>query len=232
MRPHHAAVYSLFLVSGETKIGITMRTARNTYLLAALALTFFAPSNAVLADWSGNVGWASDYHFRGIFQSDSSASAGLDYTEGGFYAGTWAADVDDGLEVDGYFGYGGEYGNFSYSVGFTGYYYTGDFDDTYQEINLSGGAGNFTVDVAIGEYANFDGPTLDYTFISLTATAGDFYGTLGTFGQDADGEYLELGYGTTVSDFDIGLALIYANDDLIGNADESLVFSIGKSFDF
>ena len=34
--------------------------------------------------------------------SISSASAGVDYEEGGFYIGTWAADVGDGLEIDGH----------------------------------------------------------------------------------------------------------------------------------
>ncbi len=201
-------------------------------LSKALAITLLSASVTAQADWSANVGWASDYHFRGIFQSDSSASAGIDFEEGGFYAGTWAADVDDGLEVDGYFGYGGEYNGFSYGVGFTGYYYTGDFDDTYQEINLSGGYGIFTLDVAIGEYENFSGPTQDYTFFSLTAEHNDFYGTLGSFGEDADGEYLELGYSKTISDIDFGVAVIFANDDLIGDEDESLVFTIGKSFSF
>ena len=88
-----------------------------------------------------------------------------------------------------------------------------------------------SLDVAVGEYANFDGPTLDYTFVSLTVEKDGFYGTLGSFSQDADGDYLELGYGTTVAEIDLGLSLIFANDDLIGEADESLVFTIGKSFD-
>ncbi len=205
-----------------------MKSALSRVIITALLSLSFAAQ----ADWSGNVGWASDYHFRGIFQSDSSASAGIDYEQGGFYAGTWAADVDDGLEVDGYLGYGGSYGEFNYGIGFTGYYYTGDFDDTYQEINLSGGAGIFTLDVAIGEYENFSGPTQDYTFFSLTAESNGFHGTVGSFSQDADGEYFEVGYSTTVSDIDLGVAVIFATDDLIGDADESLVFTIGKSFSF
>ena len=198
-------------------------------ILATLALLL---SVSTQADWSANAGWASDYHFRGIFQSDSSASAGLDYENGGWYAGTWAADVDDGLEVDGYFGYGGSAGDFSYGLGFTGYYYTGDFDDTYQEINLSAGYGIVTLDVAIGEYENFDGPTQDYTFVSLTGEYNNFHGTYGTFSQDADGDYIDIGYGQEVGGFDIGVSLIFASDDLIGQADESLVFTIGKSFSF
>jgi uncharacterized protein (TIGR02001 family) len=111
--------------------------------LAVLALLL---SGTAQADVSANLGFASDYYYRGIFQADSSASGGLDYESGGFYAGTWAADVKDGQEVDGYFGYGAEVGEFGYSVGYTGYFYTGDFDDTYQEINLGGSYGLVTLD--------------------------------------------------------------------------------------
>ena len=96
--------------------------------------------------------------------------------------------------------------------------------------------GPLTLDVAIGTYdGDFDslaaGDQDEYTFISLTLEHEGFYGTFGSFSQDADGDYLEVGYGTTVSDIDLGLSIILANDDLIGKADESLVFTIGKSFD-
>ncbi len=199
------------------------------FIKAGLATLLLA--STAQADWSANLGYMSEYHFRGILQKVSSVSGGIDYESGGFYAGTWAADVGDGLEVDGYFGYGTEVGDVSLSIGYTGYFYTGDFDDTYQEINLGAGFGVLSVDVAIGEYDNFTGPTLDYTYYALTVEQNGFYGTYAGFSQDADGEYLELGYGTSVADFDVGIALILANDDLIGQDDESLVFSIGKSFD-
>ena len=194
-----------------------------------LAVLLFSTTAA--AEWSGNLGYASEYHYRGILQKNSSASGGLDYESGGFYAGTWAADVGDGLEIDGYFGFGGETGDFGYSIGYTGYFYTGDFDDTYQEINLGGSYGLVAVDVAIGQYENFTGPTQDYTFYSITLEQDGFYGKFGGFSQDFQGEYFELGYGTTISDIDFGVALIFANDDLVGVDEESLVFTIGKSFD-
>ncbi len=203
-----------------------------TIFKSGLILSILLSSAAANAQWSANVGYASEYHFRGILQKNSSASGGIDYESGGFYAGTWAADVGDGLETDLYFGYGGEVDDFGYSIGFTGYYYTGDFDDTYQEINLGASYGLLSLDVAIGEYENFDGPTQDYTFVALTlADESGLYGTFGTFSQDADGDYLELGYGTTISEIDFGVALIFANDDLVGDEEESLVFTIGKSFD-
>ena len=201
------------------------------FVKTGLALILLA--GTAQADFSANVGWASDYYFRGILQSPTSPSGGLDYESNGFYVGTWAADVYDGLEIDGYFGYGGEVGDFSYGIGYTGYFYTGDFDDTYQEINLGGGYGIATVDVAIGQYDNRDGPTLDYTYYALTLEKNGFYGKYAGFSQDFSGEYFELGYGATVAEIDVGLALLFADKDLsiTGDSNESLIFTIGKTFD-
>jgi uncharacterized protein (TIGR02001 family) len=198
---------------------------------AGLAATLILASGLAQADWSANLGYASEYHYRGIFQKNSSANGGVDFETGGFYAGTWAADVGDGLEVDGYFGYGFDLGDLGLSVGYTGYFYTGDFDDTYQEINLGGSFGMLALDVAIGEYDNFDGPTQDYTYYALTLEHNGFYGKYAGFAQDFDGNYLELGYGTTVSDIDLGIILLFSDSDLVGDSDENLIFTIGKSFD-
>ena len=198
---------------------------------AGLLITLLTLSGIANADWSANLGFASEYYYRGIFQESTSASGGIDFDTGGFYAGTWAADVGDGLEVDGYFGYVFDVGEIDLSVGFTGYYYTGDFDDTYQELNLGAGFGWLTLDVAIGEYENFDGPTQDYTFYSLTVEKNGFYGRLGGFAQDFEGEYFEAGYGTTIAEVDFALSVIFSNEKLVGTDDEAIVFTLGKSFD-
>jgi uncharacterized protein (TIGR02001 family) len=203
----------------------------NTTIKSGLLVSLLAVTGVANADFSANVGFASEYHYRGIFQKSNSVSGGLDFSAGGFYAGTWAADVGDGLEVDLYGGYGADVGLFSLSAGFTGYYYTGDFDDTYQEINLGAGIGGFSLDVAVGQYDNFAGPTQDYTFYSLTYEKNGFYGKVGGFSQDFAGEYVELGYGATVAEIDLGVSLIFANDDLVGDAEESIVLTIGKAFD-
>ena len=198
---------------------------------AGLLITLLSLCGIANADWSANLGFASEYYYRGIFQESTSASGGIDFDTGGFYAGTWAADVGDGLEVDGYFGYGFDVGEVDLSVGFTGYYYTGNFDDTYQELNLGAGFGWLTLDVAIGEYENFDGPTQDYTFYSLTVEKNGFYGKLGGFAQDFEGEYFEAGYGTTIAELDFALSVIFSNEKLVGTDDEAIVFTLGKSFD-
>lgn len=206
-----------------------MRSAR--YLLLALGLA--AGQTAVANDFSANIGFMSDYFFRGIKQSEASAYGGLDWEHSGFYAGTWLADVEQGLEYDLYAGYSGSVGDFSYGIGGTGYFYTDDFDDTYLEANFSLGYGWFTVDYAYGEYDNFDGPTLDYDFLSVTGEYEGFYLTYGTFGKDFDGDYFEGGWGTEISGIDFGVAAIYSDKDLAGgdSGETSFVFTIGKTFD-
>jgi uncharacterized protein (TIGR02001 family) len=203
---------------------------RTPYLLLALGLAATQP--AMAADFSANVGMMSDYIFRGIKQNDAAAFGGLDVEHAGFYAGTWAAEVGQGLEYDLYAGYGGSLGDFSYGLGYTGYFYTDDFDDTYQELNFSAGYGLFSVEYALGEYDNFDGPKLDYGFLAGTLEYEGFYLKYGTFNKDFDGSYWEAGYGTEVSGFDIGIAAIQSDKDLAGgdSSETSLVFSIGKTF--
>ena len=207
---------------------------------AVIAASAFGATNAYAeGEVSYNIGFVSEYYFRGIKQKDSSASAGMDYENGGFYIGTWAADVGDGLEVDGYFGYGIETeGGFSASLGFTGYYYTGEFDDTYEEINLNLGYGIASLEYSVGEWDGF-GDDADYDFIALTLESeSGFYGTYGSFGKDFDGDYIELGWGTTISDIDIGIAAILSSDELSDELDsdgdpeesEAIVFSISHSF--
>ena len=200
------------------------------------SIILLALAGTAQADLSANLGYMSEYHFRGILQKVSSTSGGLDYESGGFYVGTWAADVGDGLEVDGYFGYGADVGDVSLSIGYTGYFYTGDFDDTYLEANFSLGWRWFTLDYARGEWDGF-GDKQDYDFYSLTAEYNGFYGKVGTFGKDFDGTYYEGGYGSdlTVNDyhiFDYSIYVVHSDSTLLGgDSDTNLVFSLTKGFD-
>jgi len=203
-------------------------------ILASVFLLFLTMD--IQADVSANVGFESEYIFRGIAQEKSSTSAGLDYSSNGFYVGTWAAQVTDGLEVDGFFGYSGSSVNedFSYNLGFTGYYYTDDFDDTYEEVNLGFAYKSFSFNSAFGEYDNFDGDTQDYTFISASyGFDSGFYITIGDFSEDFDGRYFELAYGFTLGEVDATVKYISSDSALTGpSGDNFLVFNIGKSFSF
>ena len=218
-----------------------MKTITKLMSAAAIAAGSMGATTMASAEVSYNIGFVSEYYYRGIFQTDASASAGIDYEADGFYIGAWTADVGEGLEYDLYTGYGMDIGEVSIGIGFTGYYYTDDFDETYEEINFSVGYGPVSIGYAIGEYdGDLDddkaGVQEDYDFLDISVDLGaGFYGTYGVHGDDADGEYFELGYGTSVSDFDIGVALIFPDSDLEGDDGsdddgEAIVLSIGKSF--
>jgi uncharacterized protein (TIGR02001 family) len=211
----------------------TMTSLAIAMILTTSALTATSASATGIEGLSANVGAVSQYIFRGIVQTDTaSASAGVDYENSGFYIGTWAADVQEGLEVDVYGGYGGELdGGIGYSLGFTTYQYTGDFDTSYNEVNLGLSYGMFSLSYNVGEWEVEGAANQDYDFLSATVEHKGFYATYGTWGDDFDGDYLEAGYSTAVSGFDVGIALVANSKELSGTeSDENLVFSIGTSF--
>jgi uncharacterized protein (TIGR02001 family) len=175
----------------------------------------------------------SEYHFRGIIQNGTAtANGGLDYEEGGFYAGVWGADVEDGLEIDLYAGYGHEFDSgLGLSAGVTTYMYTGDFDSRYDEINLGASFGKFSLEYTLGQQADdmaLEITEADYTFVGVSFEHEGFSATIGSFGKDFDGEYAELGYGFELNGFDVGVGLVISGSDL--DDDESVYFTIGKAF--
>ena len=214
--------------------------------LATLALALLAPlgADAQEAEVSANAGWVSQYFYRGILQKTSSASAGLDVGFGALSAGTWLADVRDGVEVDFYGSVGADVEGLSLSVGGTAYLYTGQFDDTYLEANLGAGYGPLSVEFSIGQYdsppeGGAVGDKQDYWFLGVTAEHEGFYGTVGTFGYDFDGAYGEVGYGFSAAELDFTISGILSDSDLSGlvegpddnpTSGVTLVFGVSKTF--
>ena len=210
--------------------------------LATIACVLLAPvgASAQQAEVSGNAGWVSHYFYRGIPQTTSSASAGLDVAVGPVGIGVWAADVGDGAEVDLYGGVGADVGEVSLSAGGIAYLYTGQFDDTYLEANLGAGYGPMSVEFSFGQYENFGAGTQNYSFIGVTAEHEGFYGTVGGFGGDFTGNYGEVGYGFTAGEMDWSISGIVNDKDLSGLSDgdgnpaggATLVFGVSKEFSF
>lgn len=116
----------------------------------------------------------------------------------------------------------------------------GLFDDEYFELNLNGGYGYARVDIAIGRYDNFSGPTLNYEYYTVSVEHGEFYTGISSWGDDYDGEVIEVGYGSTLpitggDCIDFGIAVINSNDVGVRSSfekddDTSLVLSISKAF--
>jgi len=213
-----------------------MKTLKMTAIAAAI-IAASSVSQVALAEGSvsANIGYVSQYYYRGIQQTGSgSASAGLDYENDGFYIGTWAADVADGIEVDLYGGYGIELDSGLFlSLGVTTYQYTGNFDSAYNEVNLSAGYGLISLGYSVGEWdgevGNEAATEGDYSILTVSLESNGFSGTFGTYGQDTAGEYFEVGYGTEIGGFDVGVRAIFSSSDL--DDDESMYFSLSKAFD-
>ena len=147
-------------------------------------------SGVAMAEASANVGFTSNYMWRGLTQTDggSAISGGLDYAhEAGLYAGIWTSNTAFGSpEVDLYAGFAGEVGDFGYDISVIEYQYPysdGDADWTETNLGLSYGPFSFSY-----------------------ATSSDIGGT------DEGGDYMELGYETEIGK-GLGLALALGDYD-------------------
>jgi hypothetical protein len=218
----------------------------------ALAAAVLVPLSAdAQTSVTANAGWQSQYYYRGILQKTSSASAGLNVAAGNVSAGTWAADVGEGAEVDLFGGVSLPLGeSATVSLGGTGYFYTGEFDNTYLEGNLGIGLGLVSLAAALGTYD--DGNDTKYFYLGITAAQNGFFGTIGTiaansafgdalsdaFDPDLGGQYLQAGYGFSAADMDFSISGLW-NDSLLSDASDSvgdpthemtLIFGVTKVF--
>jgi uncharacterized protein (TIGR02001 family) len=222
-----------------------------TFILSlSFATTAVFASDASMAEEeagpiSYNVGFASEYWYRGVYQSESSVSFGADYEANNFYAGTWWADVDQGVEYDIYAGYGFSIGGADLYIGATGYYYSDNFDDDYEEMNAGIAFGPIAIDTSHGEYkkgGRTDGNTKDHNY-SFTSIAYDMSGmglpltlTYGEWGgSKLKGDVTTLSYGTSVAGADVGLEVGKNSSDITAattsRADTTYaIFTLGYSF--
>jgi uncharacterized protein (TIGR02001 family) len=99
---------------------------RILFAASALAALAFAGSASAEGAFSYNIGVTSDYVFRGFTQTDGGAAlqGGVDYSNGIFYAGGWASNVDFAdYEVDLYLGVKPVVGDFTFDLGLVSYQY-------------------------------------------------------------------------------------------------------------
>ncbi|QMU61848.1 MAG: hypothetical protein GKR92_09135 [Gammaproteobacteria bacterium] len=197
-------------------------------VLATSTIVLSTNASAYEATLTGNAGVLSEYIFRGIVQNDTaSGNGGIDIEVGGFYAGTWIADVDDGIEYDLYAGYVHEFTNgFYLGAGGTSYQYSDSFDNEYNEANFYAGWSNdlwsLDLEYSKGDYngdfvddaGNIEGD--EYDFIGASVGWNGAYLTYRVFGDDADdqlGESFEFGYGFELAGFDVTAAVMHTDLD-------------------
>jgi uncharacterized protein (TIGR02001 family) len=217
---------------------------------SALTLAVLAPAGAsAQVELTGNAGFMSEDFYRGILQNSSAANGGLDLASGMFSAGTWAADVGDGSEIDLYAGVGFPLGeSASLYLGGTGYFYTGDFDTMYLEGNVGLAFGPFAIDAALGTHDEDPLDDTKYFYLALTAAAPNgLYATVGstaggyaefgdTFGDifdnDLAAQYLEAGYGFSAAELDFSIFGLWQNSvaALAATDNVALAFTVSKGF--
>lgn len=162
-----------------------------TGLLGVPALAMAAEKPVSPHSLSGNISLTSDYVFRGVSQTQNGPAiqGGIDYAHAsGFYAGTWASNVDwvslgyknnSSMEIDLYGGYKGSLGDVGYDVGAIAYYYPGD--------KISGVPNPDTTEIYLG--ASWKFLSLKYSHV----VSDHFVGwTTSTGGKTKNSYYVDL----------------------------------------
>lgn len=200
---------------------------------------------------TGNVGFFSDYAFRGVSQTDEGPAiqGGFDYAHSsGFYLGTWGSNVELGdasMEWDVYGGYNGKITNdLGYTVGLLQYFYPDLSDADTLEVNAGlsykwfGLKASYSLTDYFG-FADSDGTVYwDASFnyeLPAAVMLGLHYGYTTGEGDQEDYADYKVGVSKAFGGFNVGLAYVATDDDgedFYGNkiADDRFILSVGKTF--
>ncbi|MDD3055102.1 MAG: TorF family putative porin [Aliarcobacter sp.] len=215
-------------------------------LVALLALGTLGSVSIIQAnelEVSGNVGATSNYIWRGMTQTKdkSSVNGGADLKYNGFYAGTWASNVDFGteanFELDAYIGYSNIINDFSYDFSYTKIMYPDSHDESdFDEAKLTLGylIGDLTLGTSYlqtvyqewgGHKPSYAEATASYDFkiLSLDTSYGDY--------EDIGTNYtVGVSKSVKIEEQAIKLALVYAsfNSDASNDKDEKNLFVTAK----
>jgi uncharacterized protein (TIGR02001 family) len=171
--------------------------------------------------FSGNVALTSDYVFRGFTQTleEPAIQGGFDAAYGMFYAGTWASNVDFGidenLELDVYAGIKPTFGPVSTDFGVVGYFYPG-----------AGDAG--------AEYDYFEGyAKASIAPIEPLTLGAALYYSPEFFGETGDAYYVEANAGYAITDsLSASGAVGYQDveDGVLGGEDGYTTWNLGATY--
>jgi uncharacterized protein (TIGR02001 family) len=163
-----------------------------TILVSAIALAaaaFAGTASAEGATVSYNIGVTNDYVFRGVTQNggDAALQGGIDVSEGKFYGGVWASNVDFAdREVDLYAGYKPTYGKFSFDLGALYYNYNDPALDT-TELKAVVSHPFYKGTVGFGVYDNIDFGKTFYYEVNASYPLTDKLGVSGALGEQSLG---------------------------------------------
>lgn len=205
-------------------------------IAAATTALFTAGAASAEGTVSYNVGVTSDYVWRGVTQTDENAAiqGGIDYTNGMFYAGTWASNVDFGgkadYELDLYAGVKPIAGNFTFDIGVLAYLYPQEDDLNFEEVKLgvSHPLGKGTIGAAA--YFNTDDNFEDYFEVNAAYPLTDKVSVSGAFGDYGTYNTWNLG-GAYALTSNLSVDLRYHDTDVDTRySDERVVLSLKAAF--
>lgn len=233
----------------------------NKNIIAIAATSLLAVSASSHAALSSTVNLASDYTFNGVSQTmnDPTLQASFDYAaDNGFYAGTWASNVDFGtgedtnIEWDAYIG---KFYQLNDKVGLdTGIaYYTYHGDDASDTYNYPEAYAKFAYNSSMGDtefnfWYSWDYFGLDVNhyiaMIAHTVEVSEGHSVKVSFdrstsadenkwswdGDDAYNHY-RVEYMTSFNGFDFNLAAENTSMDM-DSADSRIVLGVSRTFSF
>lgn len=233
-----------------------------TYAFLALSTVFLStPAQATTSigdvEIGANVGFVSEYSFRGIAQSNEEPAiqGGFDLSHSsGLYAGVWASSVDfndASIETDFYAGYSSSIDNFSYDIGAIYYAYpgaAGSLDYDFYELSLAAGYdfGLFSTSASINYSPEYfaDSGHAEYYALSidvplpyeLSANAHVGYQNIEDNAAFGTPDYTDWGAGLAYNWKGFDLSLSYIDTDLsepsecADGCDAKVIFGISRSF--
>lgn len=228
------------------------------YAVATLLCASLAVAGEAAAQVSGSVTLTNNYLFRGVTQTNENPAlqAGVTWNhDSGFYAGGWGSsiswlsdadpDVSSSMELDGFVGYAGSFGesDLGFDVGANYYWYPGDFPSGYNSPNTLELYAGVTYKVLSAKYwysttdlfgiPDSDGSSnldvaANWEFVpGLTLNAAVGKQWVNNYG-DLDYSFWKLG---VTKSFESGFSIAAAwNDTDIDGLDEAFTVSISKSF--
>ncbi|MDH5723482.1 MAG: TorF family putative porin [Alphaproteobacteria bacterium] len=230
------------------------------YTLTMAPLSVQATTNDWDVEISGNVGFVTEYSFRGIAQSDEhiAVQGGFDISHGsGLHAGVWGSNVDfnDGdeahVEVDVYGGYSGSFHDVDYDIGVIYYAYPGadsslDYDFWEGSFALGYDFDVFSASASINYSPEYFGNSGDAQYYALGVDVplpADFTLSGHVGYQEIDDnaafgtpDYTDwsVGLGYTFEGFDLSLQYVDTDLDEPGECadgcDSRVIFGIDRSF--
>lgn len=199
---------------------------------------------------TGNLGFVSDYAFRGVSQTDQDPAiqGGFDYAHAsGAYLGTWGASVefaDASMEWDVYGGYKGKIaGDLGFDVGLLQYFYPGFSGADTLEVHGALSYRAFGLKASYSTTDYFGAPDSDGTVywdasfnyaLPAAFMLGLHYGFTAGSGAQADYADYRLSFAREVAGFNLSVAYVATDGDgeaLYGDdAGGRFIVSAGKTF--